>query len=468
MSTHPVNATRALLRRIPSVERLFEAAGFQQLASEYGRSELLAATRAVLAKIRKEVIEGRIEETNFETTIDSVASSVRSLLVSTTASSLVPVVNATGIIVHTNLGRAPLPESAIDALAKIARGYSNLEFNLEAGKRGHREQHAARLLARMFPGHDAHVVNNNAAAVLLVLNAFAASREVIVSRGELVEIGGSFRIPDILERSGATLREVGTTNKTRLADYEEAIGPSTGLILRVHHSNFRIIGFTERATTEELVDLGQAHNLPVIEDFGSGNMLPLGPYGLPDEPTVLESLKKGVDLVTFSGDKLLGGPQAGIIVGSPERVQTCRKNPLARALRVDKLTYAALEATLSSYVRESALEDVPVLKMLSTPPSEIESRSHRFVKSLKAIEGLNLHVAKGFSKVGGGAAPEEEIPTYVMTVDVAGKSAQQVLARLRFHKPPIIARISDDKVLIDLRTVLPEQENLLQSALKEL
>jgi L-seryl-tRNA(Ser) seleniumtransferase len=343
-----------------------------------------------------------------------------------------------------------------------------LELDLDDGKRGHREQHAARLLSRLFPGCDAHVVNNNAAAVLLVLNAFAASREVIISRGELVEIGGSFRIPDILERSGATLREVGTTNKTRLADYEEAINPATGLILRVHHSNFRIIGFTERASTEELVDLGRAHNLPVIEDFGSGNMLPLGTYGLADEPTVLESLEKGVDLVTFSGDKLLGGPQAGIIVGLAERVEACRNNPLSRALRVDKLTYAALEATLSSYVRESAHEDVPVIKMLSTPASEIESRSRRFVNRLESVQGLVLGVAKGFSKVGGGAAPEEEIPSYVVTVDREGKSAQQVLDRLRSRIPPIIARISNDKVLIDLRTVLVEQEDWLFTALKEL
>lgn len=468
MSTHSKGATRALLRKIPSVERLLEAPEFRQLASQFGRGELLDATRAVLAGIREDVLEGRIDATDFESTVKAIASSVQSHLASTTATSLVPLVNATGIIVHTNLGRAPLSQSAIDALTSIVRGYSNLEFNLADGKRGRREQHAARLLARLFPGYDAHVVNNNAAAVLLILNAFAASREVIISRGELVEIGGSFRIPDILERSGARLREVGTTNKTRLADYEDAIGPSTGLILRVHHSNFRIIGFTERAKTEELVDLGRAHHVPVIEDFGSGNMLPLGPYGLPNEPTVVESLEKGVDLVTFSGDKLLGGPQSGIIVGSPERVQTCRKNPLARALRVDKLTYAALEATLSSYVRESALEDVPVIKMLSTPASEIESRSHHFVKGLEATEGLELRVAKGFSKVGGGAAPEEEIPTYVVTIDPARQSAQQVVDRLRSHNPPIIARISEGKVLIDLRTVLPEQENLIQSALKKL
>ena len=450
------------------MERLLGEADFQHLATEFGRAELVVATRAILAGVREAVLKGGLEETRFRIAIDSLASTVRNHLASTTVPSLVPLVNATGIIVHTNLGRAPLSQPAIDAITRIARGYSNLEFNLDEGKRGHREKHATQLLARMFPGYDAHVVNNNAAAVLLVLNVFATSREVIISRGELVEIGGSFRIPDILERSGAKLREVGTTNKTRLADYEQAIGPSTGLILRVHHSNFRIVGFTEKATTEELVALGRAHELPVIEDFGSGNMLPLAHYGLPDEPTALESLEKGVDLVTFSGDKLLGGPQAGIIVGAPERVQACRKNPLARALRVGKLTYAALEATLSSYVRESALEDVPVLKMLSAPASEIESRSHHFIDNLETPNGLDLTVVKGFSKVGGGAAPEEEVPTYLISVDPSGQSAQRVLDRLRARRPPIIARISDDRVLLDLRTVLPEQEGLLQSALEEL
>ena len=450
------------------MERLLGEADFQHLATEFGRSELVAATRTTLASVREAVLEGSVEETSFRSAIDSLASTIRNHLASSTVPSLVPLVNATGIIVHTNLGRAPLSQPAIDAITRIAQGYSNLEFNLDEGKRGHREKHAARMLARLFPGYDAHVVNNNAASVLLVLNVFATSREVIISRGELVEIGGSFRIPEILERSGAKLREVGTTNKTRLADYEQAIGPSTGLILRVHHSNFRIIGFTERATTEELVALGRAHRLPVIEDFGSGNMLPLDPYGLPDEPTVLESLEKGVDLVTFSGDKLLGGPQAGIIVGTPERVQACRKNPLARALRVDKLTYAALEATLSSYVRESALQDVPVVKMLSVPASEIKSRSQRFIDNLGTPDGVNLKVVKGFSRVGGGAAPEEEIPTYLIAVDASGQSAQRVLDRLRTHRPPVIARISDGRVLLDLRTVLPEQEDMLRSALEEL
>jgi L-seryl-tRNA(Ser) seleniumtransferase len=351
---------------------------------------------------------------------------------------------------------------------RLAHGYSNLELDLAQGKRGRREQHAARLLGRLFPGFDTHVVNNNAAAVLLVLNTFADRREVIISRGELVEIGGSFRIPEILARSGASLREVGTTNKTRLSDYEEAIGPSTGVILRVHLSNFRMIGFTESASTEELVGLGRKHKLPMVEDFGSGNLLSLASCGLPNEPTVQASLEKGVDVATFSGDKLLGGPQAGIIVGSPEHVKACRRNHLARALRVDKLTYAALEATLSSYVREKAFEEIPVLAMLSASTSEIETRSREFMAQLGESSGLEASLVEGYSKVGGGAAPEEQIPTFLIAVEIEGLSAQQALNRLRAHEPPVIARIADDRVLLDLRTVLPDQEEIVQRALLSL
>ncbi|MEE9264743.1 MAG: L-seryl-tRNA(Sec) selenium transferase, partial [Vicinamibacteria bacterium] len=384
------------------------------------------------------------------------------------APSLVSLINATGIIVHTNLGRAPLSPSAIAAVGRVASSYNNLEYDLTTGKRGRREQHAVRPLERLFPGYDALVVNNNAAAVLLALNSFAVSKEVLVSRGELVEIGGSFRIPDILERSGARLREVGTTNKTRIKDYQAAFGPETALILRVHPSNFRIVGFTESASTEELVAMGKERGVPVIEDFGSGNLLALGSYGLPNEPTVEASLAAGVDLITFSGDKLLGGPQAGILVGRAESVKKCRENPLARALRVDKLTYAALEATLAAFVQGNAAKDIPVLKMLSTPASEVRSRGRRLAKSLDDVKGLELSLLDGSSKVGGGSAPEAEIPTSLVGVRAKNLSAQAILDRLRGHDPPVIARIADDQVLLDLRTVLPEEEDTLTSALRSL
>ena len=458
-----------LLRQLPSVENLLDREGFQALQKEFGRAELVAVTRSALAELRKALSEKNLDQAGLDSALGQLESSVRSRLTDATTASLVPVINATGIIVHTNLGRAPLSPAAVAAMSRVASSYSNLEYALEKGRRGRREQHAVHLLARLFPGHEALVVNNNAAAVLLALNTFAQSREVIISRGELVEIGGSFRIPEILERSGARLREVGTTNKTRIGDYQAAVDSSTGLILRVHPSNFRIVGFTESASTEELVALGQSRGIPVVEDFGSGNLLSLAPQGLPDEPTVQGSLAAGVDLVTFSGDKLLGGPQAGILVGRAGCVQACRGNPLARALRVDKLTYAALEATLRAFVRGKALQEVPVLRMLSASAKEVCARAQRLVASLASVasvRGLELDLVEGFSKVGGGAAPETEIPTCLVSVRAEKLSAQTIVDRLRECDPPVIARVTDDRVLLDLRTVLAEEETLLASAIQ--
>ncbi len=468
MGTASAGDVGQLLRRLPSVEKLLARDGFRKLEAEFGRDSLVTATRSALAGLRDAVRDARIDQSGFDRTLASMESSIRSQLATASAPSLVSVINATGIIVHTNLGRAPLAPSAIAAVARVASSYSNLEYDLATAKRGRREQHAVRPLERLFPGFDALVVNNNAAAVLLTLNSFAASKEVLISRGELVEIGGSFRIPDILERSGARLREVGTTNKTRIEDYESAIGPDTAVILRVHPSNFRIVGFTEAASTEELVAMGEQRGVPVIEDFGGGNLLALGSYGLPNEPTVQASLAAGVDLITFSGDKLLGGPQAGVLVGRSESVNKCRENPLARALRVDKLTYAALEATLVAFVQGKAAEHIPVLQMLSTPISEIRSRARRLAKSLDDVNGLELSLLDGASKVGGGAAPEAEIPTSLVGVRAKHLSAQSILDRLRGHDPPVIARIADDQVLLDLRTVSPAEEEALTSALRDL
>jgi L-seryl-tRNA(Ser) seleniumtransferase len=468
MDTVPGGDTEHLLRRLPSVERLLDQEAFRELEARFGRGQLVDATRAALAELREAVRGERLDGRGLETALAELPESVRTKLVTATTPSLSRLINASGVIIHTNLGRAPLSASAMAAMERIARSYSNLEYDLQEGGRGRRDQHAAGLLERLFPGYDSLVVNNNAAAVLLVLNTFAASGEVLLSRGELVEIGGSFRVPDILERSGACLREVGTTNKTRIADYQEAVGSATALILRVHPSNFRIVGFTERASTEELVALGKAHGVPVVEDFGSGNLLSLAAYGLPNEPTVQASLDAGVDLVTFSGDKLLGGPQAGILVGRPDRVDACRKNPLTRALRVGKLTYAALEATLRSFVRGRAAEEIPVLRMLAAPAGEIRSRAQRLVRSLPKTGRVELSLVDGFSKVGGGAAPETEIPTCLIAVRAGSASAQTLAERLRAHEPPVIARIAEDRVLLDLRTVLPEEEGELASALGEL
>jgi L-seryl-tRNA(Ser) seleniumtransferase len=452
------------LRKLPSIEKLTSRPEFEELAREFGRPLLLSETRALLDELRREP-----SDTAVDRRLAGIELEVRERLRRSIAPSLVPVLNATGILVHTNLGRATLSTSALAAIAAAGRGYSNLELDLSSGKRGSRHQHAERLFERLFPGTKAAVWNNAAAALMLALNTFALGKEVIISRGELVEIGGSFRVPEILERSGARLREVGTTNKTRLADYAAVIGPETGAILRVHPSNFRVVGFTETASNKELVQLGREKALPVIEDFGSGNLLSLAPFGLPREPTVEESLASGIDLCIFSGDKLLGGPQAGILLGKAARVEACKRNPMARALRVDKLVYAALEATLSSHVRGRAAEEIPVIRMLALPAAAIRARALALVSRIGQTASVSLEVEPGASFVGGGAAPDAEIPTWVIAVRGGGeRSAESLVEALRRHHPPIIARISEDRVLLDLRTVFPEEEAVLESALKAL
>ena len=442
--------------------------GIDDLEHAFGRDALSDAARGVLVDLRVD-IEAGMDEPELARAIESLADAVGRKLQSEIRASLISAINATGVIVHTNLGRAPLSSRAVESVQAIARGYSNLELDLETGKRGSRHQHAARLLSRLFPGADAIVVNNAAAAVMLSLNTFASGQEVIISRGELVEIGGSFRVPDILTRSGARLCEVGTTNKTRIADYKQAIGPDTGALLRVHPSNFRIVGFTESATTAELVALGEEKNLPVIEDFGSGNLLSLAPFGLTNEPTATESLSSGVHLSIFSGDKLLGGPQAGILIGRASAVEACRNNPMARALRVDKMTYAALEATLLSFVEGKATKEVPVLRMLAATKDEIRKRSENLVEAVKNRDNaLELSIEGATSRVGGGAAADAELPTCVIAVTKKGVSADTLLATLRNRRPAVIARISEDRVLLDLRTVAPAEEHLVREALSDL
>jgi L-seryl-tRNA(Ser) seleniumtransferase len=451
------------LRNLPSVEKVVSQPGFEALSREFGRALVVAETRAFLAELRRE----RSEET-IERELSRMESAVRERLEGAVAASLVRVVNATGILVHTNLGRAPLSDSAIAAIGTVARGYSNLELDLSTGKRGSRHRHASRLFAALFPERSSLVVNNAAAALMLALNTFARGKEVVISRGELVEIGGSFRVPEILERSGARLREVGTTNKTRIPDYAAVIGPETGAILRVHPSNFRVVGFTEEAATADLVQLGRERGLPVIEDFGSGNLISLAPFGLPKEPSVSASLSTGIDLCIFSGDKLLGGPQAGILIGEAGRIEACRRNPMSRALRVDKLIYAALEATLAAHVRGRAVEDIPVLRMLALPADDIRRRALDLARRLGSVEGLTLDVEPSASFIGGGAAPDTEIPTWVVSVQSRDRSAEKLLEALRGNAPPIVARIAEDRVLFDLRTIAPEEEAIVERALRSL
>ena len=381
------------------------------------------------------------------------------------------VINATGVIIHTNLGRAPLARAAAERVARLAAGYTNLEYDLERGERGRRDVHAERLLCRLTGAEAAVVVNNNAAATLLVLAAIASGREVIISRGELVEIGGGFRVPDVLAQSGAVLREVGTTNRTRAADYAAAIGDRTALILRVHPSNFRIEGFTERPSVAELVDLGRRFNLPVAEDLGSGYLGPAhlsafveGRSGaLDDEPIVSHSVAAGVDVVMFSGDKLLGGPQAGIIAGREALVARIRTHPLMRALRVDKLTYAALEATLEEFAAGRAQTTVPVATMLAMSIEEIGRRAELLAEALSS-RGIRANVVDGESTIGGGSAPGTALPTRLLAVEHATLGAHDLERLLRRQPLPIVARIEDDRVVLDLRTVDPQDDTLVLSA----
>ncbi len=388
--------------------------------------------------------------------------------------SLRPLINATGVILHTNLGRAPLAGAALDHVRATASAYSNLEFDVLSGERGKRDFHVDRLFQKLLDSDRAVstiVVNNNAAAVLLALNSLAEGGEVIVSRGELVEIGGSFRIPDVMSKSNATLREVGATNRTRIADYEGAINDRTRILLRVHRSNFEITGFTEQPSLDELVALARRRNIPLMEDLGSGALFDLRSVGVNGEPGVLDSLHAGVDIVTYSGDKLLGGPQAGLISGRVDLVARMRSNSLFRALRVDKLTYAALEATLLAYVKRDH-DAVPVLRMMRLSKDEIAERAQRIISQVESAATkparLNVELVDGESVIGGGAAPSAALPTCLIATTHADLSADELNTRLRAHLPPVIARVEEGRVLLDLRTVFPEQDANLVEALASL
>lgn len=456
----------ALLRQIPSVDELLHQPRLAKLAARIPRELLVEVAREVLAGVRDEITGERgvsvipVIPSDLE---DVIAREVERIL----ARTLQPVINATGVILHTNLGRAPLSSAVLEEFRQTAIHYSNLEYDLEAGARGKRDIHTSELLARLTGAEDAIVVNNCAAAILLVLAALAKNGEVLVSRGELIEIGDGFRIPEVMTQSGAILREVGTTNRTRIADYENAVSEKTRLLLRVHPSNFQISGFTEKPSIEELVDLSQRAKLPLVEDLGSGCLVDISPYGI-HEPTVRQSVEAGISLVTFSGDKLLGGPQAGIIAGKKEFVQPVRCHPLFRALRVDKLTIAALEVTLGSYQR-GALDEIPTIAMIRATPQEVEERSRNFIRELTRslpMEGLDIEITKGESLAGGGSTPAQSFPTKVIRIRSDRHSASQVERRLRRGAPvSVIARVEEGAVVLDFRTVFAEQESALAEAL---
>jgi L-seryl-tRNA(Ser) seleniumtransferase len=442
-------------RVIPSIEILRQRPGVRALEARHGADATVAALRSGAESVRRRLGTGEAVA-HAADVIEAVAGESLSRQA---RGSLRPVINATGVIIHTNLGRAPLAEAAIERVSAIARGYSNLEYDVAAGERGSRTVHAEALLTSITGAEAALVVNNNAAATLLILTGLASGREVVISRGELVEIGGGFRVPDVMRQSGATLREVGTTNRTRVTDYIGAVSATTAMFLRVHPSNFRIEGFTERPALGELVSAARSMNLPTVEDIGSGNLT-----SLQDEPSVQASIAAGVDLVCFSGDKLLGGPQSGIIVGRKALVDRLRVHPLMRALRADKIAFAALEATLAEYSSGRERQSVPVQQMLHMDADAIESRAHALAEQLGS-KGWQVAMITGSSAVGGGSAPGLQLPTVLVSIARVDERAEQTERWLRSLDPPVIARIDHDRVVLDLRTVPSDQDSLLISLL---
>ena len=441
------------LRAIPSVEALLGSRALQALARSTPRAVIVAAARETLAAVRDAIRRGDAEA---PPALDALADEATRLIQRKLAPSLRPVINATGIVLHTNLGRAPLAESALLAVLETARGYSNLEFDLDRGQRGSRSVHAEGLLRELLNAPAALVVNNNAGAMLLALNTLARGREAVVSRGQLVEIGGSFRIPEILERAGATLREVGTTNKTKLRDYERATGKNTGVLLRVHPSNFAIVGFSEEVPRADLVALARRKRVPLLEDVGSGALVDLRSFGLPDEPLVRDALAEGVTLACASGDKLLGGPQAGILAGSRKVIDECRANPMARALRIDKLSLAALEATLRLYRDPELLrEALPVVRMLGEAASSVRARARRVIRLLGADRAVktSAEVIACSAEVGGGSMPLARIPSFGISLRAPGGKPGALARALRLGAEPVLGRIESDRLILDMRTV---------------
>ena len=455
------------LRLIPAVDQVCADPAVEALFQEYSRELVVDEIRLQLDDLRRAARRGGLDQKGLETRIKSLPASIRNSIEERMEPSLRRVINATGVIIHTNIGRAPVSRSFAEKALQVASGYSNLEFDLQKGKRGHRDQLFEQRMVRLLGCEAATVCNNNAAALLLILNTFALGKKVLVSRGELVEIGGSFRIPEIMKRSGALLHEVGTTNKTRVADFENALDADTGLILVVHPSNYQIVGFTQSPALAELVQLASRADIPLAHDVGSGLLSDSSQPVLEMDPSVKASLEQGVNLVCFSGDKLLGGPQAGVIAGQAELLDQLRKNPLMRALRIDKTTYALLEQTLIAYEKNRAEQEIPVRRMIATSASEIRSRAQRVMHRL-ADTDLEIRIEGAESLVGGGSAPGQTIPTAVLSLGSARFSTNQLEEHLRAHSPPILARIDNDRLLIDLRTVLEGEEEEIVAALTRL
>ncbi|MCE2394805.1 L-seryl-tRNA(Sec) selenium transferase [Candidatus Poribacteria bacterium] len=454
------------LRRIPAIEQLLSREPFLTMQEGYSRDLITEALRTVTAEIRGQILNAEIVEPPDES---AYAALVRVELESLTTPALRPIVNATGTITHTNLGRSLLSASAAESLAQAAANYVNLEYDLDTGERGHRDRITEPLLKRLTGCEASTIVNNNAAAVLLALNTLARDKEVIVSRGELIEIGGAFRIPDVMEASGAILREVGTTNRTHLRDYENAINENTALMLKVHPSNYKVVGFASTPTMEEITELGRQHSVPTMEDLGSGSLIDLTRYGLPYEPVVRERIDAGVDVVTFSGDKLLGGSQAGIIVGRLDAIEQIRKNPLMRALRVGKLTIAALEATLRLYLNEKELtEKLPMLQRYTRPIAELREVAEKLANHLRQIFGdaIQVTVEHSTAQIGSGSLPVDTLPSLAVSLHAPQISAETLATHFRSQPSPVIGRVQDERLRFDVRTVFDRELTWIGNAAK--
>ncbi len=453
------------LSRLPQINECLKSPHGQKWLESYYRTIVVRSIREVIDSLRKEILSGAEPDVS----LDTVAGDIESLIRRHSAYRLLPLINASGVVIHTNLGRAILSDRAIENVASIAGGYSNLEYEITKGKRGKRYSHIKNIITELTGAEDAIVVNNNAAAVLICLDTFAKGKEVITSRGELVEIGGSFRIPAVMQASGAILREVGTTNKTHLSDYENALCGNTGLLLKVHQSNYKVIGFTEEVPISDLAALGKEFRIPVVDDLGSGSLIGLEQFGIYGEPTVQEVIQQGADLVTFSGDKLLGGPQSGIIVGKEKLIQQIQKNPMLRAMRIDKMTFAALEATFMQYLdEEKALRDIPTLKMLTQPEKDIRKRARKILSLLKKSlsDHAEMEIIPDQSRAGGGSLPETNFPTFSVSLKPRNMSVNALEKKLRSGTPPVIARIQGACLLFDARTVQDKEVKILVNCVK--
>jgi len=448
------------LSQLPQVNECLNSSHGRRWLETWYRKIVIRSIREIIDGKRKEVLDGGDPDLS----LDALAHDIEEAIKAYSAYKLRPLINASGVVIHTNLGRSLLSDKAIENVVAAAGSYSNLEYEIAKGKRGKRYSHIKDIIKELTGAEDAIVVNNNAAAVLICLDTFARGKEVIVSRGELVEIGGSFRVPEVMKSSGAILREVGTTNKTHLYDYANAVSGNTGLLLKVHQSNYKVIGFTEDVPIQSLAKVGKEFNIPIVDDLGSGSMISLEKYGIHDEPTVQEVIKQGADLVTFSGDKLLGGPQSGIIVGKEKLIQQIQKNPMLRAMRIDKMTFAALEATFMQYLdEEKALQNIPTVRMLTQPLETIKKRAKRILNPLKKSLAVHadLEIIPDQSRAGGGSLPEADFPTFAVSVKPLHMSVNALEKRLRLGEPPVIARIKEDVILIDARTVQDQEVKTL-------